>query len=165
MEESAAMLFVEAFINQLRVSRLIQLLGYHPKYLQCFLRTHNFLMRGDGPLPYPVRHYIAILVSVYMTHRYCMYNCTLRVCIYPIYIHTYIHTTYVCTYMRMRTYIHAHTGTYICMHMHAYTHTHTHTHIQASLYNYSGIALQTLALSYNLLYSHITMVNWFIQCF
>ena len=62
-EESASVLFVEAFINQLRVSRVIQLLGYHPKYLQCFLRTHNFLMRGDGPLPYPVRHYIAILVS------------------------------------------------------------------------------------------------------
>ncbi|XP_065909041.1 sestrin-1-like [Dysidea avara] len=70
LDASSTALFVEAFINQLRVSRLIQLLGYHPKYLQCFLRTHNFLMRGDGPLSYPFRHYIAIMAA--SRHR-CSY--------------------------------------------------------------------------------------------
>ncbi|KAF0291019.1 Sestrin-3 [Amphibalanus amphitrite] len=33
----------------------------HPEYLAVFARTQNFIMRGDGPLPFDIRHYIAIM--------------------------------------------------------------------------------------------------------
>ena len=35
----------------------------HPEYLAAFTRTQHFIMRGDGPLPFDMRHYIAIMVS------------------------------------------------------------------------------------------------------
>lgn len=38
-------------------------MGYHPEYLEVFLRAHHLLMHGDGPLAFNVRVYIAILVS------------------------------------------------------------------------------------------------------
>ena len=56
-------LFQDAFHTDLRVSHLVQLMGYHPEYLEIFLRAHNLLMHGDGPLAFNVRVYIAILVS------------------------------------------------------------------------------------------------------
>ena len=43
---------------------LTRFLSLHPKYLELFDRFYNFLFNGDGPLRYPVRHYIAIMVSV-----------------------------------------------------------------------------------------------------
>ena len=42
---------------------MIQVMGYHPHYLESFLKTQQYLLRGDGPLPYDYRHYIAIMVS------------------------------------------------------------------------------------------------------
>ena len=59
----AQSLFVDAFLHNNRLEHLIQLMGYHPKYLDCFLKTQQFILRGDGPLPQPYRHYIAIMVS------------------------------------------------------------------------------------------------------
>jgi len=38
-------------------------MGYHPHYLENFLRTQHFILRGDGPLPYDYRHYIAIMAA------------------------------------------------------------------------------------------------------
>ncbi|OXA50050.1 Sestrin-1 [Folsomia candida] len=38
-------------------------MAYHPDYLEIFLKTHHFLMRGDGPLPYNHRNYIAIMCA------------------------------------------------------------------------------------------------------
>ena len=35
----------------------------HAEYLAVFARTHHFLMRGDGPLAFDMRHYVAIMVS------------------------------------------------------------------------------------------------------
>lgn len=57
------MLFIDAFIQNNRLDHVTQVIGYHPDYLDCFLRTQQYLLRGDGPLPYHYRHYIAILVS------------------------------------------------------------------------------------------------------
>jgi len=57
------MLFIDAFIQNNRLDHVTQVMGYHPDYLDCFLRTQQFLLRGDGPLPYHYRHYIAVLVS------------------------------------------------------------------------------------------------------
>merc|ERR1719412_759618 len=33
----------------------------HPAYLTSFLKTHHTLLRGDGPLPAPERHFLAIM--------------------------------------------------------------------------------------------------------
>ena len=43
---------------------LTRFLSLHPKYLELFDRFYNFLFNGDGPLRYPVRHYIAIMVGL-----------------------------------------------------------------------------------------------------
>lgn len=56
------MLFIDAFIQNNRLDHVTQVMGYHPDYLDCFLRTQQYLLRGDGPLPYHYRHYIAIMV-------------------------------------------------------------------------------------------------------
>ena len=56
-------LFEDAFVSDLRVSHLIQLMGYHPEYLDVSLKTHQLLMKGDGPLPVNMRIYIAIMAA------------------------------------------------------------------------------------------------------
>ena len=56
-------LFTEAYRQNSRLDHLTQIMGFHPQYLACFLRTQNRLMRAEGPLPYEYRHYIAIIVS------------------------------------------------------------------------------------------------------
>ncbi|KFV64045.1 Sestrin-3, partial [Dryobates pubescens] len=38
-----------------------QQMGYHPQYLDSFLKTQHYLMHMDGPLPFDCRHYIAIM--------------------------------------------------------------------------------------------------------
>ncbi|XP_062510233.1 sestrin-1-like [Corticium candelabrum] len=63
-------LFVEAFLVDNRVTNMVRLMGYHPRYLTCFLRFHTYLMFQDGPLPLHLRHYIAILAAA--RHR-CSY--------------------------------------------------------------------------------------------
>eukprot|EP00731_Ephydatia_muelleri_P031963 Em0023g470a len=45
----------------------VETCGYHPSYLTCLVRTHDFLMNGDGPLPFYVRNYLAILVTIQET--------------------------------------------------------------------------------------------------
>ena len=62
------MLFIDAFIQNNRLDHVTQLMGYHPEYLDCFLKTQQYLLRGDGPLPYHFRHYIAIMVSPLKFH-------------------------------------------------------------------------------------------------
>jgi len=40
-----------------------KVMGEHNEYLTSFLKTHYTLLTGDGPLPAPTRHLIAILAS------------------------------------------------------------------------------------------------------
>ncbi|CAG2106128.1 unnamed protein product, partial [Medioppia subpectinata] len=40
-----------------------QIISCHPNYKDPFVRAHNFILRGDGPLSYPTRQYIAIMAS------------------------------------------------------------------------------------------------------
>ncbi|KAK3096518.1 hypothetical protein FSP39_000957 [Pinctada imbricata] len=56
-------LFVDAFLQNNRLDYVTQLMGFHPCYLECFLRTQQYLLRGDGPLPFHFRHYIAIMAA------------------------------------------------------------------------------------------------------
>ena len=56
--------FVDAFLHNNRLEHITQVIGYHPQYLESFLKTQQYLLRGDGPLPYDYRHYIAIMVRM-----------------------------------------------------------------------------------------------------
>lgn len=40
-----------------------KVMGEHIEYLTSFLKTHHALLTGDGPLPAPTRHLLAILAS------------------------------------------------------------------------------------------------------
>ncbi len=40
-----------------------RILARHPKYLDTFVTAHQYVLRGAGPLRYPDRHYIAMMVS------------------------------------------------------------------------------------------------------
>lgn len=50
-------------MDDLELDQVTQVIGYHPRFLDHFLRTQNFIMNGDGPLPYDYRYYLAIIVS------------------------------------------------------------------------------------------------------
>lgn len=45
------------------VNIYFSVIGYHPSYLEKFLRIQTFIVQGDGPLPYNYRYYLAIMVS------------------------------------------------------------------------------------------------------
>ncbi|UYV61662.1 SESN1 [Cordylochernes scorpioides] len=62
--------FLDAFLHNNRVEHFTQLIGLHPEYLDLFLKTQHFIMRGDGPLPYAYRHYIAIMAAA---RHHCTY--------------------------------------------------------------------------------------------
>jgi len=46
-----------------RPDRLSQVMSYHPQYLEIFQKSQAFIMRGDGPLPFHYRHFIAIMAA------------------------------------------------------------------------------------------------------
>jgi sestrin 1/3 len=45
------------------LDHVTQVIGYHPRYLEHYLKTQKFVMDSDGPLPFDYRHYLAIIVS------------------------------------------------------------------------------------------------------
>lgn len=57
-------------MDDIELDHVTQVIGYHPSYLENFLKIQTFIMQGDGPLPYDYRHYLAIIVS----KRYVCYN-------------------------------------------------------------------------------------------
>nr|XP_006813000.1 PREDICTED: sestrin-1-like [Saccoglossus kowalevskii] len=63
-------MFIDVFLQTSRLDHITQVMGFHPQYLEHFFRTQNFMLRGDGPLPYDYRHYIAIMAAA--RHR-CLY--------------------------------------------------------------------------------------------
>jgi len=58
------MLLMDAFLQNNRLDHVSRIMASHPSYLEHFLRTQHFILRGDGPLPYDYRHFIAIMVSI-----------------------------------------------------------------------------------------------------
>jgi len=40
-----------------------EVLGQHRAYLNSLLRAHALLLKGDGPLPVPVRHFLAVMAA------------------------------------------------------------------------------------------------------
>ncbi|CAB0033965.1 unnamed protein product [Trichogramma brassicae] len=57
------MLLMDAFLQNNRLDHVSRVMSSHPTYLEHFLRTQNFITRGDGPLPYDYRHLIAIMAA------------------------------------------------------------------------------------------------------
>ena len=63
-DEQVLGLLVESFLLSGRVSNMTSLISFHPQYLECFLKTEYFMFKGEGPLPFDWRCYIAIMVGV-----------------------------------------------------------------------------------------------------
>ncbi|NXN16317.1 SESN3 protein, partial [Indicator maculatus] len=59
-----------------RLEAVTQQMGYHPQYLDSFLKTQHYLMHMDGPLPFDCRHYIAIMAAA---RHHCRYLVNLHV--------------------------------------------------------------------------------------
>ncbi|NWR60956.1 SESN3 protein, partial [Bucorvus abyssinicus] len=53
-----------------RLEAVTQQMGYHPQYLDSFLKMQHYLMHMDGPLPFDCRHYIAIMAAARHQCRY-----------------------------------------------------------------------------------------------
>lgn len=60
----------DGFYDVSPLDHLYQVLNYHPKYITVFLDTHNFLLRGIGPIPYDQRCYIGIMAAA---RHHCSY--------------------------------------------------------------------------------------------
>lgn len=56
-------LFIDSCLPSNCVDAVTNTMGYHPKYLESYRTTQNFILRGDGPLPLDYRHYIAIMAA------------------------------------------------------------------------------------------------------
>ncbi|XP_067631471.1 sestrin homolog isoform X2 [Eurosta solidaginis] len=50
-------------MDELELDQVTQVINYHPRFLDHFMRTQNFIMDGDGPLPYDYRYYLAIIAA------------------------------------------------------------------------------------------------------
>lgn len=62
-DEETQMVFLASFLQNNRLEQLHQVMGYHPSYVEAFLKTQQFLFREDGPLPFQYRHFIAIMAA------------------------------------------------------------------------------------------------------
>lgn len=51
------------------LDHVTKVIAYHPRYLEHYLRTQNFILNCDGPLSEPYRHYLAIMAAA-------RHNCT-----------------------------------------------------------------------------------------
>ncbi|KAG8144703.1 hypothetical protein E2320_013158 [Naja naja] len=75
-ERPPQLLFVKALASRGRIEAIAQQMGYHPHYLDSFLRMQHYLLHMDGPLPFDCRHFIAIMAAA--RHR-CLYLVNLHV--------------------------------------------------------------------------------------
>lgn len=53
----------DSYFQSHKLDHVTRVMGYHQTYLNIFLRTQNYILEGDGPLPYEYRHYIAIMAA------------------------------------------------------------------------------------------------------
>lgn len=67
-------LLVEEYSTSGRLDNITQVMSIHTQYLESFLRSQFYMLRMDGPLPLPYRHYIAIMVC---TSRLYIFSCDL----------------------------------------------------------------------------------------
>ncbi|MGH0156904.1 UNVERIFIED_CONTAM: hypothetical protein FKN15_076173 [Acipenser sinensis] len=56
-------IFEDAFAALGRLDNISLVMGFHPQYLESFLRTQHYLLQMDGPLSLHCRHYIGIMAA------------------------------------------------------------------------------------------------------
>lgn len=64
MVDERTNVLVEEYSTSGRLDNITQVMSLHTQYLESFLRSQFYMLRMDGPLPLPHRHYIAIMVRV-----------------------------------------------------------------------------------------------------
>ncbi|RVE55810.1 hypothetical protein OJAV_G00229560 [Oryzias javanicus] len=69
-------IFEDAFAALGRLENISLVMGFHPQYLESFLRTQHYLLQMDGPLPLHYRHYIGIMAAA---RHQCSYLVNLHV--------------------------------------------------------------------------------------
>ncbi|MBN3322963.1 SESN3 protein, partial [Atractosteus spatula] len=74
-KERSQLLCVKALASRGRLDSITQQMGYHPQYLESFLRTQHYILHMDGPLPLHYRHYIAIMAAA---RHHCRYLVSLH---------------------------------------------------------------------------------------
>ncbi|XP_029725729.1 sestrin homolog isoform X1 [Aedes albopictus] len=52
-----------SLMDNAELDHVTKVIAYHPRYLEHFLSTQNFVMHSDGPLPFEYRCYIAIMAA------------------------------------------------------------------------------------------------------
>lgn len=62
MADRTQSIFEDAFSMLGRLDNISVVMGFHPHYLESFLRTQHYLLQMDGPLSLHYRHYIGIMV-------------------------------------------------------------------------------------------------------
>ncbi|XP_058828536.1 sestrin homolog isoform X2 [Topomyia yanbarensis] len=50
-------------MDNAKLDHVTKVIAYHPRYLEHYLNTQNFVMNCDGPLPFEHRFYIAIMAA------------------------------------------------------------------------------------------------------
>ena len=65
MDTRTQSIFEDAFAALSRLDNISLVMGFHPQYLESFLRTQHYLLQMDGPLSLHYRHYIGIMVRTY----------------------------------------------------------------------------------------------------
>ncbi|CAH8516815.1 unnamed protein product [Dicrocoelium dendriticum] len=63
-------LFREYWFQWGRLENYICVMGFHPEYLECYMKMQAHLFHADLPLPYPDRHYLAVLAA---SEQRCIY--------------------------------------------------------------------------------------------
>ncbi|XP_068199170.1 sestrin-1 isoform X1 [Antennarius striatus] len=66
----------DAFAALGRLDNISVVMGFHPQYLESFLRTQHYLLQMDGPLSLHYRHYIGIMAAA---RHQCSYLVNLHV--------------------------------------------------------------------------------------
>ncbi|AWP20100.1 putative sestrin-1 isoform 3 [Scophthalmus maximus] len=69
-------IFEDAFAALRRLDNISLVMGFHPQYLESFLRTQHYLLQMDGPLSLHYRHYIGIMAAA---RHQCSYLVNLHV--------------------------------------------------------------------------------------
>eukprot|EP00742_Colponemidia_sp_Colp-10_P007485 GILJ01008064.1.p1 GENE.GILJ01008064.1~~GILJ01008064.1.p1 ORF type:complete len:558 (-),score=46.77 GILJ01008064.1:368-2041(-) len=62
-EGATRQLFEDIFATLSRIPHFQWLMAWYPDYLRRFIVVDNFIMRQQGPLPIPWRHYLAIMAA------------------------------------------------------------------------------------------------------
>lgn len=68
--ETVQKIFIENITHDGYIDDMTRILSFHSDFLKEYIKFHNYLMYGQGALPYELRHYIAIMAS---SRHKCLY--------------------------------------------------------------------------------------------